>query len=97
MGPDWCSRITRRPLATEFADRSITVNSICPGYFPTKMTQSALEFGEKRIPEDTPMRRLGNDTDFFPEDQEKDHSTSSTPSRPLRLCCYFIKYQREIL
>lgn len=53
-----------RALAAEFADKGITVNSICPGYFPTKMTKGTLEYGEQLILEHTPMRRLGTDADL---------------------------------
>lgn len=53
-----------RALAAEFADRGITVNSICPGYFPTKMTKGTLDYGEKTILEHTPMKRLGTESDL---------------------------------
>ena len=53
-----------RALAAEFAAQGITVNSICPGYFPTKMTKGTLAYGEQTILEHTPMRRLGTDADL---------------------------------
>ncbi|WP_291424650.1 SDR family oxidoreductase [Deinococcus sp.] len=53
-----------RALAAEFAARGITVNSICPGYFPTKMTKGTLAYGEQQILEHTPMGRLGTDRDL---------------------------------
>ncbi|WP_221090732.1 SDR family oxidoreductase [Deinococcus aquaedulcis] len=53
-----------RALAAEFAAQGITVNSICPGYFPTKMTKGTLAYGEAAILEHTPMRRLGGDEDL---------------------------------
>lgn len=53
-----------RALAAEFAAQGITVNSICPGYFPTKMTKGTLAYGEQAILEHTPMRRLGTDADL---------------------------------
>ncbi|MBZ9713615.1 SDR family oxidoreductase [Deinococcus multiflagellatus] len=53
-----------RALAAEFAAQGITVNSICPGYFPTKMTKGTLAYGEAAILEHTPMRRLGSDEDL---------------------------------
>lgn len=53
-----------RALAAEFAAQGITVNSICPGYFPTKMTKGTLAYGEKQILEHTPMKRLGTDADL---------------------------------
>ena len=53
-----------RALAGEWAQHGITVNSICPGYFPTKMTRGTLAYGEARILEGTPLGRLGNDEDL---------------------------------
>ncbi|GGK99981.1 SDR family oxidoreductase [Deinococcus radiotolerans] len=53
-----------RALAAEFAAQGITVNSICPGYFPTKMTKGTLAYGEAQILDHTPMRRLGGDEDL---------------------------------
>ena len=53
-----------RALASEFAPLGITVNSICPGYFPTKMTRGTLAYGEQFILDHTPMRRLGTDQDL---------------------------------
>lgn len=53
-----------RALAAEWAAHGVTVNSICPGYFPTKMTKGTLERGEARILEQTPLGRLGNDEDL---------------------------------
>ncbi|MFW8627714.1 SDR family oxidoreductase [Deinococcus sp. ME38] len=53
-----------RALAAEMADKGVTVNSICPGYFPTKMTKGTLAYGEQSILEATPMHRLGTDQDL---------------------------------
>ncbi|MFC3834322.1 SDR family oxidoreductase [Deinococcus rufus] len=53
-----------RALAAEMADKGITVNAICPGYFPTKMTKGTLAYGEQQILEHTPMHRLGTDEDL---------------------------------
>lgn len=53
-----------RALAAEMADKGVTVNAICPGYFPTKMTRGTLAYGEQAILEHTPMRRLGTDADL---------------------------------
>ena len=53
-----------RALAAEWAAHGITVNSVCPGYFPTKMTKGTLAYGEARILEHTPLGRLGNDEDL---------------------------------
>ena len=53
-----------RTLAAEWAAHGITVNAICPGYFPTKMTKGTLAYGEQRILDATPLHRLGNDQDL---------------------------------
>ncbi|ADV66868.1 SDR family oxidoreductase [Deinococcus maricopensis] len=53
-----------RALAGEWAKYGITVNSICPGYFPTKMTKGTLAYAEQRILEHTPLGRLGGDQDL---------------------------------
>lgn len=53
-----------RALAAEFAAQGITVNAICPGYFPTKMTRGTLAYGEQAILEHTPMQRLGTEADL---------------------------------
>ncbi len=53
-----------RALASEMAPNGITVNSICPGYFPTKMTKGTLAYGEQLILSHTPMGRLGADNDL---------------------------------
>ena len=53
-----------RALASEMADKNITVNSICPGYFPTRMTKGTLAYGEQAILESTPMHRLGGAEDL---------------------------------
>jgi gluconate 5-dehydrogenase len=53
-----------RQLAAEWGVHGITVNAICPGFFPSKMTKSTLETAGKLIREWTPTRRLGNDEDL---------------------------------
>ena len=54
-----------RALACEWGVHNITVNAICPGFFPSKMTQGTLEaMGEERLAAHAPLRRLGDDEDL---------------------------------
>jgi len=53
-----------RQLAAEWGVHGITVNAICPGFFPSKMTKATLETTGALIREWTPTRRLGNDEDL---------------------------------
>lgn len=55
-----------RNLAVELGPRHITVNSICPGFFPTKMSSGLLELsgGQKKFADLNPMRRLGRPEDI---------------------------------
>jgi NAD(P)-dependent dehydrogenase (short-subunit alcohol dehydrogenase family) len=53
-----------RALASEWAAYGVTVNSICPGYFPTKMTRGTLEHAEAHIIARTPLGRLGSGDDL---------------------------------
>ncbi|RDA91978.1 hypothetical protein CP533_1331 [Ophiocordyceps camponoti-saundersi (nom. inval.)] len=55
-----------RNLAVELGPRRITVNSICPGFFPTKMSNGLLELsgGADRHARENPMRRLGRPEDI---------------------------------
>lgn len=48
-----------RALAGEWAAHGVTVNSLCPGYFPTKMTRGTLSTAEAHIVGRTPLGRLG--------------------------------------
>jgi NAD(P)-dependent dehydrogenase (short-subunit alcohol dehydrogenase family) len=50
--------------ATELGPHGITVNAICPGFFPSKMTRGTLDTAGKMVMEVTPTRRLGNDEDL---------------------------------
>ncbi len=53
-----------RQLAAEWGVHGITVNAICPGFFPSKMTQATLETAGALIKEWTPTRRLGGGEDL---------------------------------
>jgi gluconate 5-dehydrogenase len=53
-----------RQLAAEWGVHGITVNAICPGFFPSKMTRATLGKISDSIIELTPVRRLGGDEDL---------------------------------
>jgi NAD(P)-dependent dehydrogenase (short-subunit alcohol dehydrogenase family) len=53
-----------RALAATLAEHNITVNCICPGFFPTRMTAATLERSGERIVAATPLRRVGNQEDL---------------------------------
>jgi NAD(P)-dependent dehydrogenase (short-subunit alcohol dehydrogenase family) len=53
-----------RQLAAEWGVHGITVNAICPGFFPSKMTRATLDKMSAEIMEITPNRRLGNHEDL---------------------------------
>jgi gluconate 5-dehydrogenase len=53
-----------RALAATLAKHNITVNCICPGFFPTRMTAATLERSGERIVAHTPLRRVGGDQDL---------------------------------
>jgi NAD(P)-dependent dehydrogenase (short-subunit alcohol dehydrogenase family) len=54
-----------RALAGEWGEHGITVNAICPGFFPSKMTYGLLEkLGAEKMAAGAPLRRLGDDEDL---------------------------------
>ncbi|RDA84156.1 hypothetical protein CP532_4535 [Ophiocordyceps camponoti-leonardi (nom. inval.)] len=55
-----------RNFAVELGPRRITVNSICPGFFPTKMSNGLLQLsgGADLHARGNPMRRLGRPEDI---------------------------------
>mmetsp|Transcript_20342 Transcript_20342/g.37745 ORF Transcript_20342/g.37745 Transcript_20342/m.37745 type:complete len:148 (-) Transcript_20342:49-492(-) len=55
-----------RTLAAEWGRYNINVNSICPGFFLTKMTAGSLANmgGEDALIKGTPLGRLGGDDDL---------------------------------
>ena len=54
-----------RALAGEWGAYGITVNAICPGFFPSKMTMGTLKaMGEDKLAAHAPLKRLGDDEDL---------------------------------
>jgi gluconate 5-dehydrogenase len=54
-----------RALATEWGPLGIRVNAICPGFFPSKMASVLLEKISASVIEQTPLGRIGGDTDLM--------------------------------
>jgi NAD(P)-dependent dehydrogenase (short-subunit alcohol dehydrogenase family) len=53
-----------RALAGEWGQFGITVNAICPGFIPSKMSQGLLDKIGPRVIEETPLRQLGDPSDL---------------------------------
>ena len=54
-----------RALAAEWGKYNINVNAICPGFFPSKMSQGLLDKLGKSIIAMTPLQRIGGDEDLM--------------------------------
>lgn len=53
-----------RALAAEWGRYGINVNAICPGFFPSKMSQGLLDRMEASVVARTPLGRLGGEHDL---------------------------------
>lgn len=54
-----------RSLACEWGPHNINVNAICPGFFPTKLSQGLIDKLADGVLNRTPLRRMGGDEDLM--------------------------------
>ena len=54
-----------RALAAEWGPRNIRVNALAPGFFPSKMTMATVEQHGAEMVRQTPLGKLGGDTDLM--------------------------------
>lgn len=54
-----------RALAAEWGPRNIRVNALAPGFFPSKMATATIERHREEILRQTPLGKLGGDTDLM--------------------------------
>jgi gluconate 5-dehydrogenase len=53
-----------RDLAAKLAEHAITVNCICPGWFPTRMSSGLLDQVGQRLLDGIPLKRYGGEDDL---------------------------------
>jgi gluconate 5-dehydrogenase len=54
-----------RALAAEWGPRNVRVNALAPGFFPSRMTKVVLEQHGEECLRQTPLGKLGGDTDLM--------------------------------
>ncbi|WP_424009746.1 SDR family oxidoreductase [Marinobacter sp.] len=53
-----------RALASEWGHYNINVNALCPGFFPSKMSQGLLDAQGEKMLERIPLKRFGGEEDL---------------------------------